>query len=76
MLGNSHVRFGERDGETCLGDGVKRLVPTPPATMGFAQGVIDEVLDGLAKNGEGNNGKVEKAVAAQVKKLTAKFPIY
>jgi len=38
--------------------------------------LINEVLDGLAKNGEGNNGKVEKAVAAKVKKLTAKFPIY
>lgn len=47
MLGNSHVRFGERDGETCLGDGVKRLVPTPPATVGFGQGVIGEMLYGL-----------------------------
>lgn len=47
MLGNSHVRFGERDGETCLGDGVKRLVPTPPAAMGFGQGVVNEMLDGL-----------------------------
>ncbi|MCA3561312.1 MAG: serine hydroxymethyltransferase [Aestuariivirga sp.] len=38
--------------------------------------LINEVLDGLARNGEGKNGKVEKAVAAKVKKLTAKFPIY
>jgi glycine hydroxymethyltransferase len=38
--------------------------------------LINEVLDGLAKNGEEGNGKVEKAVAAKVKKLTAKFPIY
>jgi len=38
--------------------------------------LINEVLDGLAKNGEEANGKVEKAVAAKVKKLTAKFPIY
>jgi glycine hydroxymethyltransferase len=38
--------------------------------------LINEVLDGLAKNGEEKNGKVEKAVAAKVKKLTAKFPIY
>ena len=38
--------------------------------------LINEVLDGLAKNGEEKNGKVEKAVAAKVKKLTGKFPIY
>ena len=38
--------------------------------------LINEVLDGLAKNGEENNGKVEKAVANKVKKLTGKFPIY
>jgi glycine hydroxymethyltransferase len=38
--------------------------------------LINEVLDGLGKNGEEGNGKVEKAVAAKVKKLTAKFPIY
>ena len=38
--------------------------------------LINEVLDGLAKNGEEGNGKVEKAVAAKVKKLTARFPIY
>ena len=38
--------------------------------------LINEVLDGLARNGEDKNGKVEKAVAAKVKKLTAKFPIY
>ena len=38
--------------------------------------LINEVLDGLAKNGEQGNAKVEKAVAAKVKKLTAKFPIY
>ena len=38
--------------------------------------LINEVLDGLARNGEDKNSKVEKAVAAKVKKLTAKFPIY
>ncbi len=38
--------------------------------------LINEVLDGLAKNGEEKNGKVEKAVATKVKKLTARFPIY
>ncbi|MBL8713859.1 MAG: serine hydroxymethyltransferase [Alphaproteobacteria bacterium] len=34
------------------------------------------VLDGLAKNGAGNNGEIEKAVYAEVRKLCDKFPIY
>jgi glycine hydroxymethyltransferase len=38
--------------------------------------LITEVLDGLAKNGEQGNAKVEKSVAAKVKALTARFPIY
>ena len=38
--------------------------------------LINEVLDGLARNGEEGNGKVEKAVANKVKALTARFPIY
>ncbi len=38
--------------------------------------LITEVLDGLAANGEPGNAKVEKAVAAKVKALTARFPIY
>jgi glycine hydroxymethyltransferase len=38
--------------------------------------LINEVLDGLAKNGEEGNAKVEKAVVAKVKKLTGRFPIY
>ena len=28
MRGNSHVRFGAGDAETCLGDGVRRCIPT------------------------------------------------
>jgi glycine hydroxymethyltransferase len=35
-----------------------------------------EVLDGLAKNGAGNNSAVEKAVAERVLKLCQQFPIY
>ncbi|MFN4141681.1 serine hydroxymethyltransferase [Aestuariivirga sp.] len=38
--------------------------------------LINEVLDGLAANGEQGNARVEKAVASKVKKLTARFPIY
>ncbi|HYD18847.1 MAG TPA: serine hydroxymethyltransferase [Patescibacteria group bacterium] len=34
------------------------------------------VLDGLAKNGAGNNGEIEKVVYAEVRKLCEKFPIY
>ena len=38
--------------------------------------LINELLDGLAANGEEGNAKVEKAVARKVKALTAGFPIY
>jgi glycine hydroxymethyltransferase len=34
------------------------------------------VLEGLAKNGEEGNGKVEEAVKAKVHALTKRFPIY
>ncbi len=38
--------------------------------------LIVKVLDGLAKNGEAGNAAVEAEVAAEVKQLTARFPIY
>ena len=38
--------------------------------------LITEVLDGLAKNGETGNGKVEASVRKRVKALTGRFPIY
>jgi glycine hydroxymethyltransferase len=38
--------------------------------------LIIEVLDGLARNGEGANGKVELAVKKKVLALTKRFPIY
>jgi glycine hydroxymethyltransferase len=38
--------------------------------------LINEVLDGLAQNGETGNAKVEKSVARRVKALTDRFPIY
>ena len=31
MLGNLHVRFGERDEETCPGNGARRFIPTLPS---------------------------------------------
>ena len=30
MRGNSHVRFGARDEETCPGNGARRFIPTLP----------------------------------------------
>jgi glycine hydroxymethyltransferase len=38
--------------------------------------LIIEVLDGLAKNGETGNGKVESSVKKRVQALTKRFPIY
>jgi glycine hydroxymethyltransferase len=38
--------------------------------------LITETLEGLAKNGNDNNGGVEEAVRVKVNKLTARFPIY
>ena len=38
--------------------------------------LITEVLDGLAKNGEAGNAKVEQGVKKRVLTLTKKFPIY
>jgi glycine hydroxymethyltransferase len=59
-------------------------VGTPAATSrGFREAefaqvaeLIVEVLDGLAQNGEDNNGAVERIVRDKVKSLTARFPIY
>ena len=38
--------------------------------------LIGDVLDGLVKNGEHNNEKVEKDIGQQVQKLCHQFPIY
>ncbi|WP_112663585.1 serine hydroxymethyltransferase [Microvirga flavescens] len=38
--------------------------------------LIVEALDGLARNGEGNNGAVEESVKTRVHELTRRFPIY
>jgi len=59
-------------------------VGTPAATSrGFGEAefkqvaeLIVEVLDGLAINGDDNNGAIEGAVRDKVKALTARFPIY
>ena len=39
MRGNSHVRFGAGDEETCLGNGVRRFIPTlqiPPLALSLS----------------------------------------
>ncbi len=46
------------------------------AEFGEVGALITEVLDGLAKNGEAGNGKVETSVRKRVKALTDRFPIY
>ncbi|MBM3520149.1 MAG: serine hydroxymethyltransferase, partial [Alphaproteobacteria bacterium] len=60
-----------------------RLGTPAGTTRGFAAdefrevgALITEVLDGLAKNGEAGNGKVETSVRKRVKALTDRFPIY
>ncbi len=59
-------------------------VGTPAATTrGFGEKEFElvgemmiEVLNGLANNGEENNGEIENNVKAKVLELTSKFPIY
>jgi glycine hydroxymethyltransferase len=60
-----------------------RLGTPACTTRGFAAAefrevgeLIIEVLDGLAKNGEQGNARVEQAVKRRVVKLTDRFPIY
>ncbi len=60
-----------------------RLGTPAGTTRGFAAkefkeigALITEVLDGLAKNGEEGNAKVETAVRKKVGQLTNRFPIY
>lgn len=35
MRGNSHVRFGAGDEETCPGNGTRRFIPTLPERAAF-----------------------------------------
>lgn len=60
-----------------------RLGTPAGTTRGFGEmefreigALITEVLDGLAKNGEQGNGKVEASVKRRVMGLTKRFPIY
>ncbi|MBL8789990.1 MAG: serine hydroxymethyltransferase [Rhizobiales bacterium] len=63
----SGIRLGSPAGTTRgFGEAEFRLVGS----------LITEVLDGLARNGEDKNGKVESAVKSKVLALTKRFPIY
>ena len=60
-----------------------RLGTPACTTRGFGEeeftqvgGLIIEVLDGLARNGEEGNARTEKAVKRRVIRLTDRFPIY
>ncbi len=60
-----------------------RLGSPAGTTRGFGEAefrqvgqLITEVLDGLSKNGEEGNSKIEQAVKRKVLALTKKFPIY
>ena len=60
-----------------------RLGTPAGTTRGFGKAefkevgaLITEVLDGLAKNGEEGNAKVESSVKKRVRALTDRFPIY
>jgi glycine hydroxymethyltransferase len=60
-----------------------RLGSPAGTTRGFGEAefrevghLINEVLDGLAKNGEEGNAKVESSVKRRVLALTKRFPIY
>jgi glycine hydroxymethyltransferase len=60
-----------------------RLGSPAATTRGFGRAefrevalMIDEVIEGLARSNDGANDAAERAVAAQVRALCARFPIY
>ena len=60
-----------------------RLGSPAATTRGFGAGefrqvgeMINEVLEGLARSNDGGNDAVERSVAARVREMCARFPIY
>ncbi len=51
MRGNSHVRFGAGDEETCLGNEARRFIPTlpqnPSRRMDASRGFLAALRDGI-----------------------------
>jgi glycine hydroxymethyltransferase len=47
-----------------------------PAEFRKIGGLIAEVVEGLARNGDEGDGQVEESVRRRVGELTAAFPVY
>lgn len=86
-LGRAHITTNKNgipfDPEKPMVTSGIRLGTPAGTTRGFAEAefreiadLIVEVVDGLAANGEENNGDVEAAVKAKVQALCDRFPIY
>ena len=86
-LGRAHITCNKNgipfDPEKPMVTSGVRLGTPAGTTRGFGEvefrevaDMIVEVVDGLATNGEENNGAVEAAVKAKVEALCARFPIY
>ncbi len=86
-LGRAHITCNKNgipfDPEKPMVTSGLRLGTPAGTTRGFGEAefrdiadMIIEVIDGIAANGEDNNGAVEAAVKAKAEALCARFPIY
>jgi glycine hydroxymethyltransferase len=86
-MGRAHITCNKNgvpfDPEKTMVTSGVRLGAPAGTTRGFGEAefrdigrMIAEVLDGLAKNGEAGNGKVEAKVKAEATALCKRFPIY
>ncbi len=86
-LGRAHITCNKNgipfDPEKPMVTSGLRLGTPAGTTRGFGEAefreiadMIIEVVDGIAANGEDNNGAVETAVKAKAQALCARFPIY
>ena len=86
-LGRAHITCNKNgvpfDPEKPMVTSGIRLGSPAGTTRGFGEAEfrqiadwIVEVVDGLAANGEGNNGAVEAKVKAEVADMCARFPMY
>ncbi|MEM1378291.1 MAG: serine hydroxymethyltransferase [Pseudomonadota bacterium] len=86
-LGRAHITCNKNgvpfdDEKPMVTSGIRLGTPAG-TTRGFGEDEfrqiadwINEVVDGLAANGEENNGAVEAKVKAEVAELCARFPLY
>jgi glycine hydroxymethyltransferase len=86
-LGRAHITCNKNgvpfDPEKPMVTSGIRLGAPAGTTRGFGEAefrdigrMIAEVLDGLAKNGEAGNGRIEEKVKAEATALCKRFPIY